>query len=162
MRLPEGRPSKRPIPKRMTVAELGELLDVEIVGPEDDYRARPKGRTALLWAPEQKAALWWPGRTFELEEATPETKAEKRAARVFETWSVWEAGGIGRERLSGGSSFIRYDAHRIGYRSDKFGPLDDFDHRITSRVYVYRPVRAAGPWILRGGKLRVTRRGLEG
>lgn len=143
------------------LAQLGTVLDV-VVDAGEHYLVRPGGATDLLWTEDQKAIVWWPGRHFELGELEATTKRHRKAARVFERWSVWEATQMGRSTASGAERFERYPAVTIGYHSDKFGKPQNYEHDFGRGVLVYRPIGTPGPWVVRGGRLRITAHGIEG
>lgn len=157
-----GRQVRKPLPastRELTL--LGQLLDVVVAGPDQAFKVRPHGRTDLLWSEHHRALVFVPGRTFELDQV--EDLRGSVSAKVYERWSVHEADRAGRGTIADRSEWERFDARTIGYRSDKFGAkLEDFEHEFGRAVVAYAPTNDAAPWVLRGGALRVTHRGIEG
>ena len=49
--------------------------------------------------------------------------------------------------------------HAITYRSDRAGPMEPHEHDLEAGVSVFKN---GNLWVVCGGKLRVTSRGLEG
>lgn len=153
---------RRAYPATSTVAKLGQLLDVVVDQGDDEARIAPNAPTALLWDPAGSRLVWWMGWDPVLEEGEPTTKAERRAASVFHRWGVWDANAVGEVMRSGATQWDTFPAVSIGYRSDKFGRAQNYDHQLGRNVRVYQPRDAPGPWIVKGGSLRVTARGLMG
>jgi hypothetical protein len=156
-----GRQQRRPLPTATReLALLGQLLDVVVAGPGEAFRVTPGGTTDLLWSEQHRALLFVPRRTFPLEPV--EGLRGSVSARVYERWSVWQAEHAGEARIAGSGEWDRYEARTIGYRSDKFGRATDYEHDFGRGVVAYAPTSNASLWVIRGGALRVTSRGIEG
>lgn len=144
--------------------ELGHLLDM-YVDTGDVRKFRPKGRPLLQWSKSAKALIIWTGVRTPKKRRGLELDAAQ--ARMYELWTddTHRADSLRTLRTPA----ITGDWERVGriislgYHSDKFGEPENFDHTFTSSVRLYR-FGAAGPalWVIRGGTLRVTRRGIEG
>ncbi len=157
----------RPQP-RGPLAQIGQLLDVVVreQGPDGqvDVRVRPRRKTHLLWLPRRSSVknggwlVWTMGGSYKLQSAAP-TGA---AARAFERWSVWEADTAGKARIRVANSYRRHPIATIGYRSDKFGKKEDYEHAFGQGVHLYRPTDNRSVWVVKGGRLRLTARGIEG
>jgi len=139
---------------------LGTLLDVVVEGDGEAFKVTPSGATDLLWSDQARALVFVPGRTFDLEDL--EGLRGSASARAFERWSVWEASQGGRATLAEGGPWSAYRALTIGYRSDKFGRPADYQHDFGRAVVAYAPTSSTAPWVIRGGALRITQRGIEG
>lgn len=151
---------RRPLPaSTRELALLGEVLDVVIEGEAEAAKVRVSG-TDMLWAEQARALVFVPGRAFTLEDL--EGLRGSTSARVFERWSVWEATSGGRATLAEGGPWRRFRALTIGYRSDKFGRAADYEHEFGRAVVAYVPTGSGAPWVIRGGSLRITARGIEG
>lgn len=162
MNLPQpiGSQDRRPLPAgTRELALLGEVLDVVVEGDEV-AKVRMTSTTDMLWSEHAKALVFVPGRTFHLEDL--EGLRGTASARAFERWSVWEATSGGRATLAEGGPWRRFNARTIGYRSDKFGRGADYEHDFGRAVVAYVPTSSGAPWVIRGGSLRLTARGIEG
>lgn len=157
-----GRQQRRPLPAATReLALLGQLLDLVLVGVAETFKIKPGGTTDMLWSEHHRALVFVPGRTFELE--LVDGLRDRLSAKVYERWSVWEADRAGQARIAGGGAWRSYEARTIGYRSDKFGPkVTDYEHEFGRGVLAFAPTNNASPWVIRGGALRVTSRGIEG
>lgn len=158
---PIRRQDRRPLPSSTReLALLGTLLDVVVEGQGDAFKVTPGGATDLLWSEQARALVFVPGRSFDLEDL--EGLRGSASARAFERWSVWEATQGGRATLPEGGPWRLYNARTIGYRSDKFGRAQDYTHDFGRAVVAYAPTGSGAPWVIRGGALRITKRGIEG
>ena len=127
----------------------------------DGYREEFKATKPiqLLWAPEADCAFFFARET----RTRPGQDIDDRKAR-----SVVER-GTGRK--AGKTSTIVVPelkkapwkkvgkGHSIVYRSNRAGPMEKHEHDLGPTVSVYV---MGSLWVIRGGKLRVTSRGLEG
>ena len=163
MNLEGGRVVTRsPLPAHVVVAEIGTLLDLVVLQRDQEAKVRPGRATALYWHVGRKALVWWMGDRPKLSRGAAESPAERVAERAFETWGVWTADRIGRARRRGPTEWRSFPALRVGYRSDKFGDLESYEHDFGPQVRAYQPTGASGPWVVCGGALRLTGRGLMG
>lgn len=140
-------------------AELGFALEVEIDGHVVKF---PKGKHPLLWWPEKKALLIYDGirrgrkgRDVEHGEAT----------RAFERWADRDAKHERTDTLPDRGLWRGYGAAvRIDYASDKWKRKDEYTHAFGPGVRLYRYGGVKVPpwlWVLKGGKMTVTDRGIE-
>lgn len=153
--------------KLAVVAELGPLLDVEVGVGAKLVRVRPTGGALLCWAPEALALVFVTG----VKPSRPRSTdtSYQRAARAREQWlddgRVADRVRVLRLPSCSGDWRRLGLAESIGYKSDKFGEAAPvaYSHLFTSRVatHVFESDKYA-IWVLRGGALRVTKRGIEG
>jgi hypothetical protein len=151
------------------VAELGWLLDVVVDAGDDELVVKPRGRTLLMWAPDAKALVWVTGARPSRPSPAELGSLEARAANVRDAWTDDGRSAERLRRLRLPATSGKWSRHgralRIGYRSDKFGARGEraYEHEHGPGVNLYG---FASPkfnlYLLRGGKLRVTRRGIEG
>jgi hypothetical protein len=151
----------RPIPADPgALSILGHVLEVEIGGAILTWK---KGDCELLWSPQAKALLW-----FDAEEQPIEVDDDAKisaATRVFERFKDREANRYRRARYPVSGQWRSYGrAVRVDYHSDKWGQRASYTHELGSGVILYRQGPVHGPWLfaLRGGRLRITKRGIEG
>lgn len=149
--------AKGPMPHEgFEVEQLGEVLEVESEGKV----VRSNRGTPLLWSPKHKALLWVEGGR----------KSSKRpATRSSASFEAFNGRAPNVEyQIEGPTSGKWYRvgaADRTDYWSDKFGKSDEYTHDHGSmRPSLYCYGTASGPklWCIRGGKLRITERGIEG
>lgn len=146
------------------VAELGRVVDIYIerAGGEIEQHAWRSRRPLLLWDKKQKT-IWC---VYRMPHSRPRrVDATGPAARVYETWSGFEAD---TER-DASIPIVRLKklgrALSIGYVSDKFeGKRKTYNHEHGRAVAVYFAKGSKGEkvYAIRGGSLRVTSRGIEG
>ncbi len=162
-------------------AEIGKVLELSLPDLEVKFT---KSKPALIWFPKQKALgffMWVPGekthakpdwlkvrpsaRQFEnLEEVADVAPA----VRAFEAFHGRNADDEARtyefpfRSTRGWYSINR--VVRIDYWSDKFRASREYTHRHGAgvRLYIYGSPRKEGPsfWLIRGGALTVTQRGI--
>lgn len=145
-------------------AELGKALEVEAGGLRLQFAKRPH----MYWDPRTSTLMWFQG--GERSRARNPADVDAKAAKAFEDFMGRD---VEREfqhtmpRMPNGVWRKVGRADRFDYWSDKFDeppPRREYTHGITSAVNLYRGGGPKPPWIwmLRGGKLRITRRGIEG
>lgn len=162
-------------------AELGRVLDITL----PDMKAKFSGsKPRLIWFPAIKSLGFFVYSKSKKGTARPKwseawpTKNQLRgirdriansgpAGRVFDSFT-------GREATRGYSIAFPYRSTRgwysinrveaIDYSSDKKSSKASYTHKMGPRVrlYIYGSPRTSGPsfWLVRGGKLNVTERGL--
>lgn len=149
---------------------LGEALEVRFVDDEGEKILRFKAGTLAIWN-EAKRALVIPTEAKKARAASlatlsgPLAGAAKRAARTFEKWTGYrrDASKVSAVKVTGVAK--RRDVGRclaVAYRSDKFhakGSPIDYEHETGPRVRVHE---AGSVFVIKGGRLRLTARGLEG
>lgn len=96
----------------------------------------------------------------------PETEQAKKARKLFEKWSRWSASKATKATVSNRKLTRIGRAKAITYYSDKFsrsGKKAGYIHHFTTAPTVSVDSRAS-PAVFRlsGGKIRVTKRGIEG
>ena len=156
-------------------AEIGRVLELALDGSEVRFSG-PKPK--LLWLPHIDALCWFVGaktpaattlRWNELRSPDNNWGFDQASVDAFNKFMgrgpkprAWTYG------LTGKSSawYSIGAATRIDYSSDKYGRRTrEYTHTLgrSVRLYVCGPKRA-GPsfWMLRGGRLRLTARGIEG
>lgn len=147
--------------------ELGDLLELQI----GNQVIRAKRGTRLLWFPRWKALGFFEGVRWgrpsssalvNLSEYTSTSKAEN----TFEKWAKREATKARTVTYPAGkrSWWSAGTAFRVDYRSDKWGKTDEYTHdfgkSVRANVLVHGKNTAL--WVISGGRLRVTSRGIEG
>jgi len=154
--------SKAPVVLRdLVVASLGSVLEVETRDGEVFRWSR--GACEMLWHPQTKTLLW-----FDADAVPIEVDDEKKTARAissFERFKQRDADRVRAERyaVSGPWSSLGAAA-RVDYHSDKWSEKASYTHTLGRSVGFWRQGNSRGPWLflLRGGSLRVTPRGLVG
>lgn len=148
------------------LAELGKFLD-SVVELDDGDGVIRIGTPVLCWSAKGSALVVFAGYKLPALRAAAELPAIP--ARVVETWTQGREATRERQaelELPAGRWRDLGPARSIGYRSDKFharGQLVDYDHKFTTAVRAYQlggGSRCVFAW--RGGRLRITRRGIEG
>lgn len=142
------------------VADLGSVLEVEFGGVV--YRWK-RGECRLLWEPRTSALLWFDahGKTIE----TPEDVDLAAAQSAYERFKDQEARKVDSKKYPVKGQWLSFGrANRIDYHSNKWGDNASYTHKLGRKVILYRQGPASGPWlfVLRGGRLRCTARGLVG
>lgn len=141
------------------LAELGHVLEVE-AGP---YLFKWKNER-LLWDPHHRALVILQG---------AKVGASKRANRkgaAANAYGKFMGRGVSSARVAKmpalkGTWRKAKPVRRVDYRSDKFGRgATEYTHKHGSGVALYRAGGSEPPWVwvIRGGNLRVTARGIEG
>ena len=113
----------------------------------------------LLWAPEADCAFFFARQTKTRAGADID---DRKARKVVERWTGRAAGKTSTivvPDLKRGPWKKVGKGHSIVYRSDRAGPMERHEHDLGPTVSVYV---MGSLWVIRGGKLRVTSRGLEG
>lgn len=159
---PASKPVARsPLPLRArTFAVLGHVLEVEIGGAIFVWK---KGDCELLWCPAAKSLVWFDSDEIPLD---PDQNQNINAAvKAFERFKDRDPNRLRRAEYPVGGQWRSYGrAERVDYHSDKWGQRASYTHDLGPSVVLYRQGPANGPWcfVLRGGRLTVTRRGIEG
>lgn len=167
------KPVKRPVSiDGRFAAELGTMLDLEI-GEHIVRFLRPKPR--LLYFPALHALCWIASKTRKT--AAKTTKAAfdevsaaqrgKASQKLFSTWADRESKKARVETYPKRDNEKWWTwiapALRLDYRSDKWGKSDEYTHQFGKGVRVYvLPTSKAMLWLVRGGRLTVTARGIVG
>ncbi len=150
-------------------AECGTLLDIRYASAGEQFIVSPRGRAAplLQWSQPASALVVWFG--LKMPRPRPASSPDASASAAYERWTDYErAASTEREFTTPaltGSWRSLGRAVAIGYRSDKFsdkGKPVAYDHAFTSKVRVYALGASKQLYVLRGGSLRLTRRGIEG
>lgn len=156
--------------KTRAAALLGEALEVRFEDDEGEKILRFKRGTLAIWN-EGKRALIIPTEAKRSRPASlatlsgPLAGAAKKAARNFEKWTGFrrDASSVSAVKVSGvGKPRTLGRCLAVAYRSDKFhakGSPIDYEHETGPAV---RVVEAGSVIVIRGGKFRLTSRGLEG
>ena len=145
------------------VAELGDVLELEVAGLVLKWR---RGQP-FLWDPRQKAIIILQG--AKRGRALRVDSADARAADAFRRFMGRVAKRERVDRMGKMSRGVWRKApgyaDRYDYWSDKFdAKIREYTHPITSNVSVYRGGGPRPPWVwvIRGGSLNVTTRGIVG
>lgn len=142
------------------VGEFGRALDVEAGG----LRLTFKPRLPFYWEPRSKSLVIFQGGGRTKNRVPGDVDpATERAFRAFMGRNPDREYQRTMPPVSGGV-WRKANAERFDYWSDKFGDPENYTHGFTSNVSLYRGGGSKPPWIwvLRGGRLRVTKRGIEG
>ena len=135
---------------------------MEVAGLRLRFTRRPK----FFWEPVSRSLIIFQGGTRGRNRQAEDL--DERAANVFERFMGRDVDGEYTRTMPSisGGVWRRAPGHadRFDYWSDKFDDDREYTHGITSAVRVYRGGGSKPPWIwvLRGGNLRITRRGIEG
>lgn len=148
--------------------ELGRMLELEVGG--NVVRAG-RDRHSLLWFPVWSALIFFENakkgsNTAKNLERLEASKSTTRATNAFEKWAQREAEKSYDLTLSAGKR--KWYGHgavkRVDYWSDKWGDDEEYTHDFGRgvKLYILEASRNAAMWVIRGGRLRVTKRGIEG
>ncbi len=161
-------PSRAPASFRGSVGmELGTLLEFE----DAEGNVVKGGRAKLLWFPTEKALAFFESTKETRPSASVwdelESKQAKKAKSSFAKWADRDSKKARRiDFKAKNAKWLRSPANtvRLDYRSDKWGSTSEYTHDFGSGVglYLLAGTGASGLWVFRGGKLRVTARGIEG
>jgi hypothetical protein len=139
---------------------LGHVLEVEIEGAVFRW---PRGQVELLWHPGARCLCWFDADEIPLE---PDDETNDRAAALaYARFKDRDAKTLRTAEYPVGGQWRSYGrARRIDYFSDKWDERASYTHDLGHRVVLYRQGPTRGPWlfVLRGGRLRCTHRGIEG
>ncbi len=149
-------------------AELGTVLEVEAGGKRIKWNERKK--PAMLYAPTSKTLFWYHGPVKE--STRKKVNPEGQAARLYSKWTGnRRTADYERNAEIPDSTFSKVvkigPARMIAYRSDKFagrGKPSDYEHELGPGVSLYKFGGTKPPWVfvLRGGRMTVTKRGIVG
>jgi hypothetical protein len=151
---------RAPVPTKGDLAELGFVLEVEVQGHAFVW---DENECPLLWHEKTKSLVWYDGRG--LVKKVKQDDAILPAIDAFERFKDQDATTLRGEKWKADNRWVSFGrAARVNYFSDKWGNTDNYTHALGRRVMLYRKGSEKGPWVfvLRGGKLRCTPRGLEG
>lgn len=146
--------------------QLGKVIELVVGG-----RLVKTGRAPLLWFPQWKSLVFFEGvrasspsssKLAALEESTRIT----RQMSAFEKWARREA-KQSREMTfpAGARKWLAIGrAERIDYWSDKKGSKHEYTHDFGQSVrgYILQRGRKTAMWVIRGGRMTVTERGIVG
>ncbi len=127
-------------------------------------------RIPLLWFPVWKALVFFEGvkrgsNTVKNLARLEEGSATTKATGTFEKWAQRQAEKAYDLTFPKGKRhwFGAGKVHRIDYWSDKWGDDAEYTHDFQKGVKLY--VLQKGPksamWVIRGGRMTVTKRGIE-
>ncbi len=164
-----GTPLKRSpvsVTRLQNNADLGGLLEVEGAGKRFSFT---KEKPSLLYNPETKSLLWIQGvKPSRRKKSNPDGPA----AKAYKRWTNHRRNALFEREADVPDSVFKKvvrigNAQSIAYRSDKFGSRGekkDYEHKFGNGVGLYRFGNPSGPnvWLVRGGKMRVTERGIVG
>lgn len=142
------------------VADLGSVLEVEVGGVVFRWT---KGACRLLWEPKTSALLWFDGKGTTIQ--TDEDTNLKAATAAYERFKDQEARKVDSKKYPVKGQWLSFGrAFRVDYHSNKWGDNASYTHKLGRKVCLYRQGPTDGPWlfVLRGGSLRCTARGLVG
>lgn len=146
--------------------ELGTMLELEVGGQVVRMgRVRP----ALLWFPAWKSLVFFEGvkrgsRTEANLRRLEDEMSTAKSTNTFERWAQRSASKASDITFPAGKRqwYAGGKANRLDYRSDKWGKTDEYTHDFGAgvRLYVLQKGRSAAMWVIRGGKMTVTQRGI--
>ncbi len=149
--------------------ELGHVLELETGCHVIRWDERKK--PALLYNPKSKTLFWFYGPRIK-ETRRQKTNQVGPAARTYGKWTGNRRGAeFEREAEIPDSVFEKVErignATMIAYRSDKFarrGNPSDYEHKFGKNVSLYKFGGSRPPWVfvVRGGRMTVTPRGIVG
>lgn len=145
---------------------LGRVLELEVGGQV----VRVGRSVPLLWFPAWKSLVFFEGVSKGRANAAAlreleDTIGYARAVNSFDSWAdrgAEKARAVtfpkGKRKWYAGGNVARID-----YWSDKWGSTDEYTHNTGKSVRLYILQRGkSAMWVIRGGRLRVTKRGIEG
>ena len=141
-------------------AELGHVLELELGGHVIRF---PSRKVPMVWIPEKKCLVLIEG----AKRGRPRKAATSdKARKAFEAWADREADSERDLEFSsprGARWYALGPCKRIDYRSDKWGRTDEYTHTHGKGVRLYRygsksPKNSV--YVLKGGRLRVSERGI--
>lgn len=144
--------------------ELGKVLEFEVRG---QVIRTGRSRSKLIWFPVWKALIFFEGVRTGPSSAANLSKLEGvgRQEGAFERWAQREARKSHPVTFPAGARkwYAMGKVDRLDYWSDKWGKDDEYTHDFGNSVKLYALFgKKSAMWVIRGGKLRVTRRGIEG
>lgn len=140
---------------------LGSVLEVETSDSRIRWR---KGSNRFYWDPDQKCLMWYEGGRKGRSGAIDDPGT---AGRSFKAWTgknpqYERTDTIPDVRTPVWVSYGRIV--RLDYASSKWGK-DEYTHNHGKKVRLYRwggKTKAPWIWVVKGGNLRITNRGIEG
>lgn len=143
-----------------TLAELGDALEIEINGYQIMW---PKGQATLAWSPAHRALVILQGGR----RGKPQpVGVSSRPSRAFERWADRDAKREATIEIKPRGAWRSLGTvKRIDYQSSKWGGSAEYTHKTGSGVRLYRFGAATKPpwvWVIKGGRLTVTARGIVG
>lgn len=145
----------------MALAQLGSILEIEVQGVILTWR---KDECPVFWLEQKKAIVW-----FDCDPANEapasERSSDRKAINAFERFNDRSAANVKSLKYNIRGEWLDLGrARRIDYHSDKWGEECSYTHKLGANVHLYRQGPAKGPWlyVVRGGRLRCTERGLVG
>lgn len=138
--------------------ELGDALCIETA----TWRVSWARRYPLVWCPHRRAliVLELPkGRT----ERVGRDDVPADARRAFQRWTGHDVTWRRRTDIPTRGSWSSLGrATKVDYRSDREGPMTEYTHDTKAMAYRFGTRRNTYLWVLRGGGLNVTTRGIVG
>lgn len=137
--------------------QLGHVLELET----NKALLRWDDNTVLLWCASRKSLMW-------AEQYSLANTAEQAPSSDLDMYEEWSYGppkdvysmSVGLPKTSSWESFG--PARRIDYASDRTGKMVEYTHKFDRGVRLYRfGARDSFIWVAKGGKMHVTRRGIE-
>lgn len=156
-------PCKAPISlaKLQVAADLGDVVELSWNTPSG-YRERFKAskKVTLLWSPAAKAIFFITQKTRRVGAGDVADGAARAVAKRWTGRAPSDAHTLIAPGLLKSSTWKKLGkGHAITYRSDRAGPMEPHEHDLEAGVSVFKN---GNLWVVCGGKLRVTSRGLEG
>lgn len=147
-------------------AEFGPDVEVESEFAVVRDGGRAEAGVPLFWSPRASALVWWTG-VYDLPTLDePRTSTNQIQAGVV--WRDWTRGAPVDAEVrvktpaTRGPLRVLGPAIHIDYDSDKWDTPDAYRHEFGGRVVVACEQGDVALWVVQGGSLRITRRGIEG
>ncbi len=139
------------------LAELGSVLELET---DHASIAWPRGKAVLAWSPKAKSLVIVEGG----KRSTTNTAKRTRARGAFERWAARDASKTATVDVNPRGAWKRVgNVRRIDYHSNKWGRRAEYTHKSGPGVRLYMKGSWDNPprlWVLKGGRMTVTRRGI--
>lgn len=138
---------------------LGRVLEIEWAG----YVVRWQRRYPLVWYPDRRAlvVLEFPRRGARRKVHDDQIPASVR--RAFKTWTGHDVAWQRAATIPDGQWYRLGRARRVDYVSRREDPSGvEYTHETKATLYRYGRTRATYLWVLRGGGLNITTRGIVG
>lgn len=139
------------------LAELGSVLEIET---DQATIAWPRGKAVLAWSPKAKSLVVVEGG----KRTTANTAKRGRARGAYERFADRDASKTATVDVNPRGAWKRVgNVSRIDYHSNKWNRRAEYTHKSGPGVRLYMKGSWDNPprlWVLKGGRMTVTRRGI--